>query len=104
SFTLPHGLRISSLATTRPGRPLARRPSSTRGVLPTVAVTSLRINGLPSFLARYLNSAFGADDRAAPLGQDRVAPDTPELSDPLSSAKLPKPAGPLQSQTGLVLG
>ena len=40
SFTLPHGLRISSLATMRPGRPREMRASSTIGVLPTVAVTA----------------------------------------------------------------
>src|SRR5215831_3121409 len=43
SLTLPHGFRISSLATTRPGSPLAKRASSTTGVLPTVAVTSGKI-------------------------------------------------------------
>ena len=48
SFTLPHGLRISSLATTRPGSPLARRRSSTRGVLPTVRETSPAITGCAS--------------------------------------------------------
>jgi hypothetical protein len=40
SLTLPHGLRISSLAATRPGRSLPSCRSSTSGVRPTVAVKS----------------------------------------------------------------
>jgi len=40
SLTLPHGLRISSLAATRPGRSSPSCRSSTSGVRPTVAVKS----------------------------------------------------------------
>ena len=40
SFTFPQGFRISNFASTRPGKPLARRPSSTSGVCPTVAMRS----------------------------------------------------------------
>src|SRR5437762_1070055 len=40
SLTLPAGLRISNLASTRAGRPLPIRASSTMGVLPTVAAAS----------------------------------------------------------------
>src|SRR6266545_3186080 len=58
SFTLPVGLRDSSLAASRPGSPLPIRDSRTSGVLPTVPVTSSRIMERRS----YLVAAFVGED------------------------------------------
>ena len=46
SFTLPQGLKLSSLATSRPGRPAPMRLSRTSGVRPTSAVMSGAMLGM----------------------------------------------------------